>query len=208
MSQDASLVFRKFLPASGNVKNIHGIVTAPCRGTNQYHMINLCKTTFPVISPTNNQYRGGDLFTPILRFVGGYKTLDFKLRGTRRIKVALVDSGIVAVDINKRAKNVSQGRLVRMGNNQTNGAENEEEEEDISLPVTVGCSFVYKDSNTLPWHYSEDAHGTQMAHLIRALDPRCDLIVARVGGRRNPITAKNLAAVSIYIQPDFSGIVS
>jgi hypothetical protein len=174
MSQDASLVFRKFLPASGNVKNIHGIVTAPCRGTNQYHMINLCKTTFPVISPTNNQYRGGDLFTPILRFVGGYKTLDFKLRGTRRIKVALVDSGIV----------------------------------DISLPVTVGCSFVYKDSNTLPWHYSEDAHGTQMAHLIRALDPRCDLIVARVGGRRNPITAKNLAAVSIYIQPDFSGIVS
>jgi hypothetical protein len=164
------------------------------------------KPMYVLLWPSNSEFtkrvcRGGLLFEPILRFVYGYCTnlrAEFANRHVRRVKVALIDTGVIAVDLNARASKVNMAREASLEVGSSSGDSGSEG--DISPAVGTGESFIDNDDlGTPPWHYSEDEHGTQMAHLIRALDPRCELVVARVGDRHCEITSANLAAVSTPI---------
>ncbi|KAE8356849.1 hypothetical protein BDV28DRAFT_144762 [Aspergillus coremiiformis] len=46
--------------------------------------------------------------------------------------------------------------------------------------IREGRSFVEDDVRHSPWMFASDPHGTQMANLICAIDPACELYVARV----------------------------
>ncbi|CAH0024479.1 unnamed protein product, partial [Clonostachys rhizophaga] len=59
--------------------------------------------------------------------------------------------------------------------------------------IRGGKSFVESSSRFNPWQFPSDAHGTQMANLICALDPYCDLYVARVAETTVGINAASVA---------------
>jgi hypothetical protein len=61
--------------------------------------------------------------------------------------------------------------------------------------IRNGKSFVESSSRFNPWQFPSDAHGTQMANLICALDPYCDLYVARVAETTVGINAASVAKV-------------
>lgn len=46
--------------------------------------------------------------------------------------------------------------------------------------IKQGRSFVDDDFQVSPWLFASDPHGTQMANLIGAIDPVCELYVAKV----------------------------
>ncbi|KAI0465847.1 hypothetical protein F4859DRAFT_499445 [Xylaria cf. heliscus] len=50
----------------------------------------------------------------------------------------------------------------------------------VSSRVKGGRSFVDESYKQSPWHLASNPHGTQMANLICAIDPLCELYVAKV----------------------------
>ena len=64
--------------------------------------------------------------------------------------------------------------------------------------IKKGISFTRTTSGDrlLPWWTAEDAHGTQMASLVRNVNPYCQLYLARVGKRTNDIDSDGAARVS------------
>lgn len=56
-------------------------------------------------------------------------------------------------------------------------------------------SFVDGSSRLSPWSFASNPHGTQMANLICAIDPFCELYVARVAEDAMGITSKRVAQV-------------
>lgn len=51
--------------------------------------------------------------------------------------------------------------------------------------VKDGQSFVDDEHRVSPWMFASDPHGTQMANLICALDPACELYVAKATDGNN-----------------------
>lgn len=74
-----------------------------------------------------------------------------------KAKVALIDSGVLYVTNNQS-----------MSNN-------------IAKQIVAGVSFVRSGGAQHPWWNPSVPHGTQMASLICAIDPCCELYVAKVG---------------------------
>lgn len=70
-------------------------------------------------------------------------------------------------------------------------------DEDNSLwsRIRNGRSFVEGNSKFCPWQFPSDPHGTQMANLICAIDPSCEIYVARVMEDAFGITNKAVAKV-------------
>lgn len=52
--------------------------------------------------------------------------------------------------------------------------------ETLGSRIKEGKSFVDDDHHVSPWIFASDPHGTQMANLICAIDPACELYVAKV----------------------------
>ncbi|ETR98413.1 hypothetical protein M419DRAFT_38429 [Trichoderma reesei RUT C-30] len=67
----------------------------------------------------------------------------------------------------------------------------------LSSRIKKGRSFVDEGSKLYPWHLASDPHGTQMANLICAMDPFCELYVARVAEGKYGITPDRVARVDI-----------
>jgi hypothetical protein len=65
--------------------------------------------------------------------------------------------------------------------------------------IVEGRSFVDDGSKVSPWLFASDPHGTQMANLICAMDPFCELYVARVAEGTYGITPTRVARVCITI---------
>jgi hypothetical protein len=63
--------------------------------------------------------------------------------------------------------------------------------------IREGHSFVDDGFKICPWLFASDSHGTQMANLICAMDPFCDLYVARVAEGKYGITLERAARVSV-----------
>lgn len=61
--------------------------------------------------------------------------------------------------------------------------------------IKEGCSFVDDDYQLSPWLFASHPHGTQMANLICALDPACQLYVAKVTDGTYGITPYRVAKV-------------
>jgi hypothetical protein len=64
--------------------------------------------------------------------------------------------------------------------------------------IKQGRSFVDDDFQLSPWLFASDPHGTQMANLICAIDPACELHVAKVTDGRNGITPHRVARVRTF----------
>ncbi|KAL8743053.1 MAG: hypothetical protein Q9190_004554 [Brigantiaea leucoxantha] len=58
--------------------------------------------------------------------------------------------------------------------------------------IMRGRSFVDDNSRVSPWLFASDPHGTQMANLICAIDPWCELYVAKVAESRSGITPERV----------------
>lgn len=69
-------------------------------------------------------------------------------------------------------------------------------EQGLSSRIKAGRSFVDSNSKFCPWQFPSDPHGTQMANLVCALDPLCEIYVARVAEDSFGIKAENVARVS------------
>jgi hypothetical protein len=112
-------------------------------------------------------------------FLDGYRALPWK-RGAGeipRVKVAVIDNGVIALDVVhsgvldlKSTLNASHTHLI------------DNHEIGLSRRLKRGnhISFVHGHGSESPWWHAEDPHGTQMANLIAAIDPQCDLYIARV----------------------------
>ncbi|EFY84995.1 hypothetical protein MAC_08979 [Metarhizium acridum CQMa 102] len=76
------------------------------------------------------------------------------------------------------SKNMSQGEYQI----DKNGRQNT-----LSSPMKKGQSFVEENFRVSPWFFASDPHETEMANLICAIDPCCDLYVAKVNEERSGI---------------------
>lgn len=83
----------------------------------------------------------------------------------------------------------------------TAGLEDDQKDENVGREslwsrIKAGRSFVDDGSKVCPWLFASDSHGTQMANLICAMDPFCELYVARVAEGKYGITPDRTARVS------------
>lgn len=132
---------------------------------------------------------------------------DSNFNSQRKSKVALLDNGVFAMDVTHYEEALhlpglnlqadrGDNREGRMANGSDNGQRNQSPEERVMADRIVrGVSFVEEDGKESPWYFPLDPHGTQMANLICAIDPRCELFVARIAGRRSGITPEIVAKV-------------
>jgi hypothetical protein len=182
---------------------------------------------------------------PVLsKFIEQYKK-ELRKTDTPKIKVALLDNGVLSVDVKHHNGKVipddraapqllsstaaessgtvpqSDGREPSIsqpvfhgainGDNVTTAHEDlvdltqgpntlrprrGQDKDGVSYRIKAGSTFVEQDGKQSPWYFPSDPHGTQMASLICAIDPRCELFVARIGDRRSGITAETVAKVS------------
>lgn len=66
----------------------------------------------------------------------------------------------------------------------------------IQCSEISGASFVSSESGESPWWFSYHPHGTQMAKVITDLNPRCRLLVAKVGDSVMDMTVDRVIQVS------------
>lgn len=89
-------------------------------------------------------------------FAKSYEGLRWEERGEYRTKVAIIDNGV-------------EGVTPRAGSALA-----------CALQRGKHVSYVSGQEGERPWWLAEEPHGTWMANLITAIDPRCDLYIARV----------------------------
>ncbi|PTB45663.1 hypothetical protein M441DRAFT_54706 [Trichoderma asperellum CBS 433.97] len=137
----------------------------------------------------------------------------------RPIRVAVIDNGILSISpsveapsVASKAINVSEySSALNVSdssykkNTTSNGYRIEKDGEYKTLwsRIKKGRSFVDDESRVSSWLFASDPHGTQMANLICAIDPCCDLYVAKVAeGRSGIIPARVERAVRWAISQD------
>lgn len=143
----------------------------------------------------------------------------------RPIKVALIDNGVLS--ISPRAENLWDNpnhvhTFDKLSNNgsfrNSNINHQSEDSKDLNKDVKSnlrketenhktlwsrikgGQSFVEDNFRVSPWLFASNPHGTQMANLICAIDPWCDLYVAKVtDGQAGIMPARVTRVCSIHI---------
>jgi hypothetical protein len=99
------------------------------------------------------------------------------IRPLRKVKVALIDTGVDLEELADGIENFT-GHIVR------------------------GISFMQQGQRISPWWLPSKPHGTQQARLICAIDPSCDLYVAKVGSDPTcDISTKRVVKVSTPAGP-------
>ncbi|KAI1749860.1 hypothetical protein F4782DRAFT_532942 [Xylaria castorea] len=103
----------------------------------------------------------------------------------RPTKVAIIDNGIMNIDPRKYAlESPSQQSSETNDPNHYQGGFHR---------VVKGQSFVDENYTMSSWSFSSDPHGTQMMNLICAIDPCCEVYVAKVVEGRHGIVSDRLA---------------
>lgn len=108
-----------------------------------------------------------------------------------RAKIAVIDCGVVVVG-NKKPKSLSIQELHHNDNT------NHKVDSNMASRIKEGESFVYSDGIEQPWWHASAAHGSQMASLICAIDPCCELYIAKVGETTTSgVSAERVIEVSL-----------
>lgn len=129
-------------------------------------------------------------------------------------KVAILDNGVLSISqVSKQAdaETLAKTNGERTGSEATRGDAlggkpvtatppakkkgKEDDESSLWSRIRAGRSFVDGNLKFSPWQFPSDPHGTQMANLICAIDPFCEIYVARVAEDAFGIKAKNVAKV-------------
>ncbi|KAK1243121.1 hypothetical protein MKX07_003749 [Trichoderma sp. CBMAI-0711] len=155
-----------------------------------------------------------------LRSLGDYVPREEKQAGQklRRTRVAIIDNGILSIapksydrsgkqnkeSNENRASSKSPGSTGSPRDFDGNRMRAARPSDDDQKPETTGKkslwssikagrSFVDDGSKMCPWMLASDPHGTQMANIICAMDPFCELYVARVAEGKYGITPERAA---------------
>lgn len=103
------------------------------------------------------------------------------MSSTPRIRIALVDSGVVAVS-----------------RQSSDDPRQPETQIDISRRIADGVSFVSKGNQEFLWWHASEPHGTQMATIICAINPCCDLYIAKVAETKTSSLSATNVTKAIY----------
>ncbi|KAF2870617.1 hypothetical protein BDV95DRAFT_574246 [Massariosphaeria phaeospora] len=105
----------------------------------------------------------------VANFIAKFNNAHKEITSLHSAKVAVIDSGVVGVRHSIEDPNPSNQLPVIHGS-------------DFADRIVAGRSFVYdRDGEEVPWYLASDPHGTQMTRLICAINPCCEVYVARVG---------------------------
>ncbi|UKZ78892.1 hypothetical protein TrVFT333_006638 [Trichoderma virens FT-333] len=135
-----------------------------------------------------------------------------KKKSYRPTRIAIIDNGIMNVphasrtqaDRKINSKHLDEGlngwgtddRMSGADRNDTNLTDPSENHKTLGDRIRGGRSFADDDFQLSPWMFASDPHGTQMANLICAIDPTCELYVAKVTDGRFGITPEWVSRVS------------
>ncbi|KAL9120735.1 MAG: hypothetical protein Q9187_002705 [Circinaria calcarea] len=137
------------------------------------------------------------------------------------IKVAIIDNGIltisprangpldllsahhhsdgpqgISVFESERMKQQQQGSDASKNDGKLPNSKDAKNYKTLWSRIKGGRSFVDDNSRVSPWLFASDPHGTQMANLICAIDPWCELYVAKVTESRHGITPERVARLT------------
>jgi hypothetical protein len=91
----------------------------------------------------------------------------------RRTRVAILDSGILNIP----------------------PLQTEDESKGVWPRIAEGESFIHNTTRLPPWQFSSDPHGTQLTNVISAIDPHCEIYVAKITEGRHGILPDDVAEV-------------
>ncbi|GAP85242.1 putative peptidase S8 subtilisin kexin sedolisin [Rosellinia necatrix] len=145
------------------------------------------------------------------QFIESYRRLAYKRTSEKSVfratKVAIIDNGILGISQsheklpddgdNLRDKDLVDGvPIVRSSTTMRLDEENRANflaNKSVSARIRGGRSFVDENYKLSPWFFASNPHGTQMANLICAIDPLCELYVAKVHDGQYGMTAGRVA---------------
>lgn len=97
--------------------------------------------------------------------------------GWRRTRVAILDSGILSIP------------PVQIDN---------DENKRLWPRIAEGESFIDNSTRLPPWQFASDPHGTQIANIVSAIDPQCEIYVGKVTEGRHGILPDKVAEVCVF----------
>ncbi|KAL7956656.1 peptidase S8/S53 domain-containing protein [Trichoderma compactum] len=128
-----------------------------------------------------------EIYTYIENYSSKFRRVLLKKGPARRTRVAILDSGILTIPPSQAKRDESNGLWPR---------------------IAEGESFIDDDTRLPPWQFASDPHGTQIANVISAIDPHCEIYVAKVAEGRHGIKPDNVADVDIismsFAIPEYS----
>lgn len=104
-------------------------------------------------------------------------------KGARRTRIAILDSGILTIPPLQSEPEENNGLWPR---------------------IAEGESFIDDTTRLPPWQFASDPHGTQIANVISAIDPHCEIYVAKVTEGRHGIMPDNVADVRALVEALYS----
>ncbi|KAI0096962.1 hypothetical protein GGR51DRAFT_542140 [Nemania sp. FL0031] len=178
----ASRALRRFNKNSNTKKNIFNSTNSNVSNPKEQETkLTKATTSLPSSSLANNtaipshQTSGTKLAkTGLIRnTVGGdgwiHEARAAAINGTSTANTAATTGGAIE----------DEDRRITKGSNRTKGPGT------LWSRIKEGKSFVDDDHHVSPWLFASDPHGTQMANLICAIDPACELYVAKVTDGNN-----------------------
>ncbi|KID96017.1 Peptidase S8/S53, subtilisin/kexin/sedolisin, partial [Metarhizium majus ARSEF 297] len=183
---------------------------------------------------TNLEEIAQEAFPKLSRFISSYREyVDRHWKASecvvQRTKVAIIDNGILSMhpaSFDSLAYPNSKRPATRKVLH-NHGAPNgkaairiakddtfDTYDNDLANPKTLwswikgGKSFVDDDSQGSSWLFASDPHGTQMANLICALDPGCELYIAKVADDRFGITPERVSKAIDWARQNKVDIIS
>lgn len=133
----------------------------------------------------------------------------------RPAKVAIIDNGILSMDPPNAPPVADRARTdaapdVHSKNNSSSSSSSSERHlnsqdfltaDSLWSRICDGKSFVHEQDRVSPWYLASNPHGTQMANLVCAIDPLCQLFVAKIAdGHYGYSAARAAAAVEWAIE--------
>lgn len=145
----------------------------------------------------------------LARFIQNFSQYHYENIGTKKTKIALIDSGVVVVGGShgenyerKEGKREKKVKEEKEGREEKKVVEEREENEGsasgsvLAQRIVEGISLVSRDNEEQPWWHATEPHGTQMATLICSINPFCELYVVKVAeSNASGITGHNVAKV-------------
>ncbi|KAI0390286.1 hypothetical protein F5Y17DRAFT_445448 [Xylariaceae sp. FL0594] len=116
-----------------------------------------------------------------------FLSLDLSKRRVRPTRIAIIDSGIVdfwPLQGEREGKNSLRAR------------------------IADGSTFMHHADRMPPWQFASDPHGTQIANVICAIDPHCEIYIAKVTENRRGILPDNVAEAIIWAKSKDVDIIS
>ncbi|KAM3474432.1 hypothetical protein MY8738_007881 [Beauveria namnaoensis] len=135
----------------------------------------------------------------LAQFIANYRQRASNIHDDRKrfrpAKVAIIDNGILSMDppsappvaspTRPEAPADVHDRGGKYNNNNKSSKQHLQSQgflmaDNLWARICDGKSFVYERDSLSPWYLASNPHGTQMANLVCAIDPLCQLFIAKI----------------------------